>query len=118
MPRTTSKGKSIPATPPAAVNGPAGSDVLTLTEAAAYLRLSEEQVAELAESQDLPGRRIGTEWRFLRSAIQNWLSQPAAPSSKAALRELAGAWKDDPHLETIVKEAYKRRGRPISEAGE
>jgi len=118
MPRIKSKNQSITATAAVGVNGPAASDVLTLAEAAAYLRLPEGQVAELAESQDLPGRRIGTEWRFLRSAIQNWLSQPAAPSSKAALRELAGAWKDDPHLETIVKEAYKRRGRPISEEGE
>jgi excisionase family DNA binding protein len=118
MPRTKSKPQSIPATPAVGVNGPAPSDVLTLAEAAAYLRLPEAVVAQLAEWQDLPGRRIGTEWRFLRSAIQNWLSQPAGPSSKAALRELAGTWKDDPHLETIVKEAYKRRGRPISEAGE
>src|SRR5947209_9351664 len=102
MPQTKPKGDSTPAPAAVGVNGTAASDVLTLAEAAAYLRLPEGQVAELAEWQDLPGRRIGTEGRFLRSAIQNWLGQPGAPSSKAPLRELAGAWKDDPHLETIV----------------
>jgi hypothetical protein len=29
--------------------------------------------------------------------------------------ELAGKYKDDPDLEQIVEEAYRRRGRPITE---
>src|SRR5437867_3705060 len=41
------------------------TEVLTLAEAAAYLRVSEADVVRLAQQQDLPGRLIGTEWRFL-----------------------------------------------------
>jgi hypothetical protein len=31
---------------------------------------------------------------------------------------LAGAWKDDPHLEEILKEIDERRGRPRAEDNE
>jgi len=30
---------------------------------------------------------------------------------------LAGKYKDDPDLEQIVEDAYRRRGRPITEDG-
>src|SRR5258707_1140913 len=57
MPRTTKKPKPDP-TPqpepqPADVNGPPG-EVLTLAEAAAYLRLPERDVIAAASSQGLP----------------------------------------------------------------
>src|SRR5205823_4609521 len=43
----------------AEVNGPAG-EVLTLAEAAAYLRLPEDEVVRLVNQQELPGRYTGT----------------------------------------------------------
>ena len=104
-----------PQPPPASVNGPSG-EVLTLAEAAAYLRLPEAEVAGLVQSQGLPGRRIAGQWRFLKAAIQHWLA--SAPQTwetrRAAILELAGKYKDDPDLERIVQEAYRRRGRPMT----
>src|SRR5271165_3237461 len=113
MPRTT-KPKPGP-TPPAdphsvAVNGPPG-EVLTLPEAAAYLRLPEKDVITAVSSQGLPGRLVGVEWRFFKTAIQQWLSvsQPTAEMRKAALLAFAGSWKDDPNLEDMVEEIYRKR---------
>jgi excisionase family DNA binding protein len=93
--------------------------VLTLAEAAAYLRLPESEVVSLVHSQGLPGRLIGGEWRFLRGAIQDWLaiSSPTWETRKAAILELAGKYKDDPDLEQIVAEAYRQRGRPLTKGG-
>lgn len=104
---------------PLEVNGPAAGDVMTLAEAAAYLRLPEESVVAAATGQGLPGRLVGGEWRFLKSAIQQWLSvsQPTAEMRKAALLAFAGSWKDDPYLEDMVEEIYRKRGRPITEDG-
>jgi excisionase family DNA binding protein len=99
------------------VNGPAG-EVLTLAEAAAYLRLPEEEIVRLVREQELPGRYAGTEWRFFKTAIQQWLSQPgatASPPKKDFWESQLGAFKDDPHLEAIVQEAHRRRGRPKAE---
>jgi excisionase family DNA binding protein len=115
MPRTKKRPATTPK--PVALNGPMPGEVLTLTEAAAYLRLPEEEVVRLAEMQDLPGRLAGTEWRFLKTAIQQWLSTSALRSNKEAWIALAGSCKDDPDLEGIVEEAYRRRGRPITEDG-
>ena len=103
--------------PQPAGNGPPG-EVLTLAEAAAYLRLPEKDVLAAA-SQGLPGRLVSGEWRFFKNAIQQWLSvsQPTAEMRKAALLAAAGAFKDDPDLEDIVEEIYRRRGRPITDDG-
>jgi len=49
-------------------------DVLTPAQAAALLQVDEEAVLALAEEGQLPGRRIGEDWRFARSALVAWLS--------------------------------------------
>ena len=120
MPRTKQQPEAAPLPPPAANSGAVAGEVLTLPEAAAYLRLSEADVLRCVHEQGLPARQLGTEWRFCKAAIQDWLST-GAPSALQANKEawlaLAGVWKDDPDLEKIVEEAYRRRGRPITEDG-
>ena len=49
------------------------TEVLTVEEAADLLRVDEETVARLAESGELPGRKVGDEWRFTRNAVLSWL---------------------------------------------
>ena len=51
-------------------------DVLTLAEAAELLRIDEQTVAKAAEGGELPGRKLGGEWRFARSAVLHWLAGP------------------------------------------
>jgi excisionase family DNA binding protein len=123
MPRTTTKpqkktkagAKPLNGRPPEALAG----DVLTLTEAAAYLRLTESEMTLLVQTQGLPGRAVGAEWRFLKTALQDWLrASPSTKPSKEALLARAGSWKDDPDLDEMLKEIHKRRGRPMTEDGE
>src|SRR5690242_12833622 len=93
------KPKPAPASPTPA-NGQAG-EVLTLAEAAAYLRLSEPDVVAAVTSQGLPARQmVSGEWRFFKGAIQQWLSvsQTTAEMRKAAMLAAAGSLKDDPDL--------------------
>jgi excisionase family DNA binding protein len=90
--------------------------VLTLPEAAAYLRFPERDVLRLVEEQGLPARRLGKEWRFLKSAIGSWLSTSEAPrSSKEAWLKLAGVWKDDPTLPELREEIQRQRSQLRSE---
>jgi excisionase family DNA binding protein len=37
--------------------------------------VDEETVVELAERQELPGRKVGEEWRFSRMAVLAWLGE-------------------------------------------
>jgi excisionase family DNA binding protein len=58
---------------------PSAEGVLTLAEAAAFLRVSEEGLRKDADDGRLPGRLVGGEWRFVRQALLEWLSAATPP---------------------------------------
>jgi excisionase family DNA binding protein len=92
------------------------SEVLTLSETAAYLRLPEAGVVQLVEEHGLPARRLGNDWRFLLAAVRDWLSTGVPPmSNKEAWMKLVGVWKDDPTLEALRKEIARQRRQVMSE---
>ncbi len=88
---------AMPAVPP---------DVLTLVEAAEYLRLSEAEVLDLVHNQGLPSRSVGTQWRFLKAAIQDWLR---VPERSDFLSTHFGALKDDPYLDEVLQRVERER---------
>lgn len=53
-------------------------EVLTLEEAADYLRLPRESIEKEAASGRIPGRRVEDTWRFLKAAIDDWLRRQDA----------------------------------------
>src|SRR4051794_28097202 len=70
------------------------ADVLDVAQAAELLQVADAAVLELAESGELPGRRVGGEWRLARAAVLAWLG--GAPtrcgsSPSAARSSWAGA---------------------------
>lgn len=50
--------------------------VLTLDEAAAYLRISAAELAKLARKENVPAQKIAKDWRFLRRTLDDWLRFP------------------------------------------
>jgi excisionase family DNA binding protein len=48
-------------------------DVLTAADVAELLRTDEETVLAMADSGELPARRVGDDWRFARTAVIRWL---------------------------------------------
>jgi excisionase family DNA binding protein len=55
------------------ISGELHDVVLDLTEAAELLRVPENDLRALAESGEIPGRRISGTWRFSRQALLTWL---------------------------------------------
>ena len=54
---------------------PADPDqVLTAAEAAELLQVDEKAVRDMARRGELPGRKVGREWRFVRRALLEWLA--------------------------------------------
>jgi excisionase family DNA binding protein len=49
-------------------------DVLTPMQAAELLQVEEQELLALAEAGEVPGRRIGDQWRFSRPALIAWLA--------------------------------------------
>ena len=52
---------------------------MTLEEVASYLRISERTVKDWVTKGKLPGGKLGTNWRFQRSEIENWVNQKLSP---------------------------------------
>ena len=48
-------------------------EVLTVGEAAKFLRVSESQVRALLREGQIPGNKIGREWRIVKSDLLNHL---------------------------------------------
>jgi excisionase family DNA binding protein len=49
-------------------------DVLTPAQAAELLQVAEDELLALAEAGDVPGPRIGEQWRFSAPALLGWLA--------------------------------------------
>jgi excisionase family DNA binding protein len=83
------------------------SEVLTLPEVAAYLRVPEEAVLELAAKDVLPGQQIGGEWRFLKRAVVEWLR--FGPHFRREFRAFPPPWMlDHPFWEDLVEVLEQR----------
>lgn len=90
-------------------------EVLTLAEASSFLRLPPKDVILLATADGLPGRQVGDEWRFLKSSLEDWLRSGPAGSGNQSLLARVGSWKDDPDIDSMLEEIYRRRGRSMVE---
>jgi excisionase family DNA binding protein len=88
------------------------AEVMTLGETARFLRVPKKAVEELVAGGKIPARQVNGEWRFLKAAVEEWLRGRERPDSKTAMLQAFGAFKDDPALDEIVKEAMRARGRP------
>lgn len=90
------------------MNQSVSTEVFTLEEAAAYLKLPLEAVAREADQGHLPGRRIADTWRFLKSAIDDWLR---ARKANAFLADQSGALKDELYPNKLLADIYRERDK-------
>lgn len=51
-------------------------EVLTVAHCAELLQVDDKTVLKLAEAGELPGRKLGSTWRFSRTAVLAWLAGP------------------------------------------
>lgn len=60
-------------------------EVMTLEEVAEYLQVSEKSVLRMAQSGKIPSAKVASQWRFMRSVIDDWLmAQMEIPSVRSA----------------------------------
>lgn len=82
-------------------------DVLTLREAADWLRLSERSLYALARARRVPGALLGGKWLFPRRALECWLAAQGEEGLPAALLApppiLAGS--HDPLLDWAARQS-------------
>src|SRR5262249_53722354 len=70
---------------PAKESSGEAAEVLTVSEVARYLNLPVSTIYRLAERRDLPGHKVGRQWRFHKSVLDEWFRQHAATSRSTIL---------------------------------
>jgi excisionase family DNA binding protein len=51
-------------------------EIMNAEQAGQFLQIEEKLVIELAAAGELPGRKLGSVWRFSREALVAWLATP------------------------------------------
>lgn len=50
------------------------NDILTIEEAAEYLRLGKRSIYKLAQEEKIPCKKILNKYRFVKSDLKKWVS--------------------------------------------
>jgi excisionase family DNA binding protein len=54
--------------------------IMTTAEVAAYLRVHLSTVYKLLRQRNIPAMRIGSDWRFNKSDLDEWMARKTSPS--------------------------------------
>ena len=68
---------SIPSIEARFTQSMSNDDILTLVEAAALLKCCTKTLGKEATAGNIPGKKLGTTWRFYRPALEEWLRKAA-----------------------------------------
>ncbi|MBN2050141.1 MAG: PTS sugar transporter subunit IIA, partial [Spirochaetales bacterium] len=49
------------------------TEILTLSETAVYLKLSEKTVLKMARNGEIPCAKVANQWRFVKTVLDDWL---------------------------------------------
>lgn len=74
---------------------PDKDEIMTLTEIAGYLKVSEKTVLRMLRTGSFPGAKVSNQWRFVRAVVDDWLSNRmyAAPR-RSLLNVVSGGGRD------------------------
>lgn len=89
----------------------AGSDIFTVAEVAAYLKLPISTVYRLAERREIPGHKVGRQWRFQRVVIDEWLRRRSEGRPTTIL-----VAEDDDHVREVLAQALEGPARQVLQA--
>lgn len=67
---------------------PDNDEILTLTEIAGYLKVSEKTILRMVQSGQFPGVKVSNQWRFVRAIVDDWLSARMHSAPTASLLDV------------------------------
>ena len=77
LPQARRPRRTRHATGPAEWRRRGSAEVLTIQDVAAYLRLPSSTIYGLVQRRALPGCKVGRQWRFHKTTLEDWLRQGA-----------------------------------------
>lgn len=87
------------------------AEVMTLAEAAAFLRVPEDGLKADAASGRVPGRLVADGGGFTKAILLAWFNEPETVRGdwKERIRSVIGSWKDDPTVDGMMEEISRQR---------
>jgi len=82
--------------------------LMTVKEAAQYLKLNYMTVYKLAQKGKIPASKVGGNWRFKREIIDKWLAGQSSPRSRTVL-----VVDDDSRVRDILVDIISERGHEV-----
>lgn len=67
---------------------PSHQEIMTLSELANYLKVAEKTVVRMAREGKIPGTKVASQWRFMRSKVDQWLEKRMEPNLTGNLFDL------------------------------
>jgi len=74
--------------------------ILTLKEVAQYIKLNERTILKMVNKQEIPAKKIGNQWRFILSKVDEWLTREIKQVDTSDLNALI---KSEPHIIPISR---------------
>lgn len=81
--------------------------ILTAEQAAEKLQLTPKTIRKLLKEGQMPGRKVGREWRVLETDIERWVSGEQRPIPVAERQSILGKYKNLPGLSSEAFMAEK-----------
>jgi len=76
------------------------SEIMTLSEIAKYLKVSDKTILRMVGKGEIPGHKISSQWRFQRTSIDQWLT---AKMQSSPDDDLVSVIQTAPKIIPIVK---------------
>jgi excisionase family DNA binding protein len=87
-------------------------DYLTLQEVADYLRVNTKTIYRLLETGRIPATKVGHQWRFSKSAIDEWLNKKSVGTKTSIL-----VIDDEEIIRALFKETLEELGHTVVTVG-
>ncbi len=89
-------------------------DILTIEEVARYLKMKPQTIYKWAQEGQIPGAKLGKEWRFRKHILDEWIDSSIALSKggfdlliHSSLLEIRQSKLTESEMDQILKEALK-----------
>ena len=76
-------------------------EIMTLSEVAEYLKLAEKTVLRMVHEEKIPCARVASQWRFMRTVIDDWLLSQMKQLHKDDLEAYVAQRADEPFYRLI-----------------
>jgi len=85
------------------------TQLMTLQEVADYLRVTEKTIYRLLRRGSIPATKVGHQWRFGKTLVDEWLQQKSVRADKANILVV----DDEESIRSLFKETLEELGHRV-----